>query len=102
MGHKNICLNCRKSQNMGSDQNNIRESKCPECGRVMKLMPHRFRPPRKDDLKKWEVVAFLIGEGFEYQHIYDDEVVSTYVPYPETMTHAKEFVLKYRNQRIKS
>ncbi len=52
-------------------------------------MPHRFRPPKKQDEKKWEVVKYLVSEGFEYQHILDDEIINTYVPYPETMKQAK-------------
>jgi len=102
MGHKNVCFKCRKSQNLGSNFDNIRKSKCPECGVIMKLMPHRFRPPKKQDEKKWEVVKYLVSEGFEYQHILDDEIINTYVPYPETMNQAKEFVEKYKNQRVKS
>nr|WP_298995195.1 hypothetical protein [uncultured Polaribacter sp.] len=65
-------------------------------------MPHRFRPPKKQDERKWNVVKYFVSEGFEYQHIYDDEIINTYVPYPETMKQAKEFVKKYAKQRIKS
>lgn len=101
MGYKSVCLNCRKAFNHGTDYVNIRESVCPECNQPMILMTHRFRPPEKTDSKKWEVVAFLINNGFNYQHIYDDEIIQTYVPYPENMREAKEFVEKYKNQAQK-
>jgi len=68
----------------------------------MNLMPHRFRPPKKDEKKKWDVVEFLVNEGFEYQHIYDEEIINTYVSYPKTMKQAKEFVIKYRDQKVRS
>ena len=102
MGTKHVCFNCRKSQNLGSNIENVRTSKCPQCGAEMKLMLHRFRPPKQTEQKKWDVVAFLVNEGFEYQHIYDEEMKNTFVPYPETMNEAKEFVNKYKSQRIKS
>ncbi len=69
MGTKHVCFNCRKSQNLGSNIENVRASKCTQCGAEMKLMLHRFRPPKQTDQKKWAVVAFLVNEGFEYQHI---------------------------------
>lgn len=108
MGHKSICLNCRKAFNQGSDYDNRIESNCPECGQLRISMPHRFRPPKKTDIKKWEVVKFLIEHGFKYQHIYKDVslkngivVYSNYAPYPDNLNEAKEFVEKYKEQVIK-
>jgi hypothetical protein len=71
-------------------------------------MPHRFRPPKKTDIKKWEVVKFLIEHGFKYQHIYKDVSLnngivdySNYAVYPDNMKEAKEFAEKYSGQAIK-
>ena len=56
MGQKVICLNCRKSFSQGTDINDRKEANCPECFRPMILLPHRFRPPKMTDDKKWETV----------------------------------------------
>ena len=46
MGYKNVCFDCRKAFNQGTDLINIRESKCPECGILMTQVTHRFRPAK--------------------------------------------------------
>ncbi|RMA56274.1 hypothetical protein [Ulvibacter antarcticus] len=96
MGNKLICTNCQKSFNYGNISN------CPECGNERIKMPHRFRPPKKDDTEKWKVVKFLIDNGFYYQHITDGGIdsdyynrVRKYVEYPDNMRDAKIFVKKY-------
>ncbi len=101
MGYKNMCLNCRKTFNQGTDYDNIRKAKCPDCGIVMIQMNHRFRPPKKSEFSKWKTVEFLIENGFFYHHIYDENIVPTYVPYPEKIREAKEFVKKYKDQALK-
>ena len=101
MGHKNVCFTCRKVQNLGSGYENIGESNCPDCGQPMALMTHRFRPPKKDKIKEWTVVEYLVDKGFRYQHIYDEEVSLPYVPYPTNMKDAADFVTKYETQSIK-
>ena len=106
MGHKSICLDCRRTLNRGYENGVVREHKCPECGKQMILLPHRFRPPKKDDEKKWETVKFLLEHGFYYQHIYKridtnkNGVTSynEYAEYPENMIDAKEFVEAYKQQ----
>jgi predicted RNA-binding Zn-ribbon protein involved in translation (DUF1610 family) len=100
MGNKNVCFDCRKSQNLGSNYENFVVSNCPDCGKKMTLMSNRFRPPKKTNVKEWEVVEFLFNEGFKYQHIYDIEITKSYVPYPTNMKEAKEFVAKYKEQRV--
>ena len=98
MGYKNLCIECRKVYNMGTDNARIKHADCPNCKNPMILMTHRFRPPKRQDESAWKVVRYLIENGFYYQHIYDEETVSTYVPYPNTMIEAKEFVNKYHSQ----
>ena len=93
---------------MGTDFNNIREGNCPECGQPMTLMTHRFRPPKKDDDKKWLTLKYLDDNGFFYQHIYEEiertdkqKIKRIKVLYPENLRDAKEFVIKYKEQAIK-
>ena len=107
MGNKIVCLDCRKTFNQGTDFKDRREGVCPECGKGMLLLPHLFKPPRKNDDKKWDVVKYLIDNGFHYHHVYENiehrnGLISwqNYVPYPEKMIDAREFVEKYRDQKI--
>ncbi|MDG1508933.1 MAG: hypothetical protein P8Q53_04045 [Flavobacteriaceae bacterium] len=110
MGYKNVCFDCRKAFNQGSNLSNIRESKCPECGILMKQITHRFRPPKHNDIKKWDVAKFLMKNGFLYQHVWEKifrnekgEIYATanYAKYPESMKEAKEFVELNKEQAIK-
>jgi len=93
---------------MGTDFDNIRQGNCPECGQPMTLMTHRFRPPKKDDDKKWLTVKYLVDNGFTYQHIYEEietkdkqKIKRINVAYPDNLRDAKEFVTKYRDQAIR-
>ena len=97
MGHKLVCFNCKVSKNLSLDilTWNSTSKLCTKCNSDLKLLPHRFRPPRKEDLKKWEVVVFLFESGFRYEHIYDDNIGS-YVDIPENMRDAIDFINKYK------
>lgn len=75
----------------------------------MRLLNQRFRPPKKLDNKAWQLVEFLIESGFPFQHIYQvgkNEYFKTpsnnYIPYPQTLRDAREFVERYGNQIQKS
>lgn len=105
MGHKKVCLDCRICLNRDFDPGSGLNYPCPECGKPMKLLPHRFRPPKKSDDKKWETVKYLIESGFNYQHIYKSVITKNgvtsyenYAEYPDNIRDAKEFVLKYKDQ----
>lgn len=74
---------------------------CQECGKAYILYPHRFRPPKQSDINAWKVVSFLYEHGFEYQHIRDKQDRSD-VKYPESLIDAREFVLEYKDQAIKT
>ena len=107
MGHKKVCFNCRKSFSLGTDYTIKHSAKCPDCGQPTSILQHTFRPPNRDDIKKWKVAEFLKDHGFIFQHIYKDintknGIVSAenYVEYPTTMEDAKDFVLKYKEQAL--
>jgi hypothetical protein len=74
---------------------------CPECGKVYILYTHRFRPPKQNDINAWKVVSFLYEHGFEYQHIRDKEDRRD-VGYPQSLIDAKDFVIEYKDQAIKT
>lgn len=106
MGHKKVCLDCRVAFNRPFDSGSGLTYPCPNCSKSMLLLPHRFRPPKKSDDKKWEVVEFLIRNGFYYQHIVDDGLEpkngeTSHQNYPRNMREAKEFIKKYVNQSRK-
>lgn len=107
MGYKCVCIECRKSLNRPLDTGSGRLYPCSQCGKPMTLLPHRFRPPKKNDDEKWRTVKYLIENGFFYQHIYKEikrnnmYVHENYVDYPETILEAKEFVKKYKEQARK-
>lgn len=106
MGHKNVCINCRRVSNMGTDRNVIHESTCSECGEPMILMTHRFKPPKKSDDQKWLTVKFLLDNGFNYQHIPDldengkQKSNDAYIDYPENLRDAKEFIERYKRFKV--
>lgn len=89
------------SFNDDTPYNEERTYNCAQCGNPMLRLPHRFRPPKKDDNKAWAVVKFLIDNGFYFQHIYQEgsnayqkKTTNNYVPYPNSMREAEEFVIK--------
>ena len=106
MSNKNLCFSCKKAFSTDVNFNEIKESKCPECGKIMTKVSHRFRPPKKTDDKKWEIVKYLVEHGFVYQHIYEKVYVNSngtlsyenYAEYPENIKDAIDFVEKYKNQ----
>ncbi len=107
MGHKLVCLDCHRVENLGLDLTNLHIGKCPICSHEMMFVNHNFRPPKKNDKKGWELVKFLISEGFPFQHVYQEgksyyfrAQSENYVSYPKDMAETKEFVIKYREQRI--
>jgi predicted RNA-binding Zn-ribbon protein involved in translation (DUF1610 family) len=106
---KKLCLDCKKSFNMSSEDLMRSNFKCPECGNLAIAVTHRFRPPKVDDNRKWEVVKFLIKNGFPYQHISNYESdrhgiqrFVKYAQYPENMIDAIEFVEQYKIQALKN
>ncbi len=96
MGYKNVCINCKRVESLGTDHDNFRTGNYPECSNEMIFVNHKFRPPKKTDAKAWKVVSFLIINGFEFQPITDDS--GCYIKYPESMKEAESFVTKYREK----
>ena len=93
MGYKNICLNCKISFNQGTDFDKIFLSNCTTCGSAMTQVDQKFKPPKKNQIKKWEVVNILIQNGFRYDRIYDNNET---IKYPEKMNEVKIFIEKYK------
>ena len=104
MGYKKVCLECKISFNRDIDLGSELSYPCPECGKPMTLLSHRFRAPKKNDKKAWETVKFLIENGFPFQHIYkieDRKLTNEYAEFPNTMKEAEEFIEIYKEQAYK-
>ena len=97
MGYKIVCLTCRKAFSIGPDY--LKPEKCSECGGSYLSYNHKFKPPKRDNLKAWKLVGFLNEHGFTYQHVKEND--GNYVEYPKTLDEAKEFVVKYKKQARK-
>jgi hypothetical protein len=65
----------------------------------MMAMGTRFRPPPRDDDRRWASISFLADHGFRYQQVFhtvDGE--RRPVPYPDSMGAARRFVLAFELQ----
>jgi predicted RNA-binding Zn-ribbon protein involved in translation (DUF1610 family) len=104
MGYKLVCLDCRKSFSAGTDLTKLKEKLCPNCGKMMICVSHLFKPPKKDDKKQWDMVRYLIENGFRFYHAYKYVKQGTWIriPYPENLREAKEFVTKYEKHENSS
>ena len=63
---------------------------------------YKFRAPKKDNIKKWEAIKYLLENGFYFQHVYENNSWENNqtVKYPQNMKDAKIFVEKYGSQKI--
>ena len=102
MGYKKVCFNCRKAFNIDIYEREKDNLICPNCGNVVTIFNHKFRPPKTSDLDSWKVVEFLKNNGFIYQHVFQGNKKEgfTEAPYPENMLDAKEFVQKFKAQAM--
>lgn len=90
MGHKKVCFTCRKAFSLYEYEAKIINLTCPECGLSTILINHKFRPPKREDIKQWQLAKFLVDNGFHFQHVYKDHVL---IPYPTNMEDARTFVI---------
>ncbi|MBL7922096.1 MAG: hypothetical protein JNJ40_17410 [Bacteroidia bacterium] len=101
MGYKKVCFTCRKAFSVYKNEAPKANLTCAQCGNTTIIFSHLFKPPKQNDLKRWQVVEFLKDHGFVYQRIYEtytDSILAGQKGYPETITEAKKFILKYKDQ----
>ena len=108
MGHKKVCIDYKLTSNRDFNSGTDLTYPCPECQKSMMLLPHRFRPPKKTDIKGWQLVKLLTDNGFYFQHIYQEgsgelfgKLTDNYVSYSKNLREAKEFVITHKNNAIK-
>jgi hypothetical protein len=68
----------------------------PICKSTTVNLGRHFKSPKKSDVAQWEKVRFLAEHGFVFQKIRTDSNSYDSVPYPDTLSEAKEFVVKYK------
>ncbi len=98
MGHKKVCFVCRKAFSISNDATAVSVThKCPVCGNTAHVLSQKFKPPKRTDLKQWEMVKFLVDNGFVFHSQLKCISRGSYikVPYPKSMEEAKEFVATY-------
>jgi predicted amidophosphoribosyltransferase len=71
MGYKKVCLYCRKAFNRAINTGKVHISICPQCEKPMTELYHLFQPPKQTDVKKWNVVRYLLENGFKYYHVWE-------------------------------
>jgi hypothetical protein len=110
MGYKAVCFKCRKSYSRPHSAYGHVPEKCHNCGEPVALLNQKFKPPKKSDIKAWEVVKLLYTNGFTYQHVYkdisksltvDENSSENYVEYPTNLKDANEFINTYKSQAHK-
>lgn len=74
---------------------------CPICKEATFNLGRHFKAPKKSDLSQWKKVEFLVEHGFVFQKIRLNGNTFESVPYPKTLSEAKEFVIKYEQYAIK-
>lgn len=99
MGFKLVCVSCRNSFSIGTDFTIEHTKNCRNCGKESHVLNQKFKPPKKKDKKRWQIVEFLIEKGFDFSSAYfplaDEKgkyIASLQVNYPQTMEDAKLFV----------
>lgn len=104
MAHKKICLKCRISFsiNTNSELENNKVVNCSNCHEAMLIVHHKFKPPKRNDLKKWKFVELLVNNGFLFQSVYENISVGVFlkVDYPKNLKEAKEFVEKHKKSKL--
>ena len=73
---------------------------CPDCSGKAYNFGRHFKAPKKSDKKQWAKIRYLFEHGFRFQKIRLNKNSFESVPYPETLSQAKEFVKKYKDHAI--
>ncbi len=77
-----VCAPCRRS--FKHPRVAPHPAACPDCAVEAVLVSHKFKPPRRDNLRQWKKVALLLRAGFRFESV--DGC------YPRTLMDAREFI----------
>ncbi len=93
------CFSCRTAQKRHFDatpNDYPKTMECPICKDTMINLGRHFKAPKKSDLNQWKKVKYLADYGFVFQKIRINKNSYESIPYPKTLSEAKEFVIKYK------
>jgi hypothetical protein len=93
------CFECRRAFKRRYDPG-IEARPCPACSGTAYRLNRKFKTPPRNDIKQWEKVRFLYEQGFRFQSVPNQD--GRAVPYPRTLAEARLFVLRFRDQALKS
>ena len=96
------CFHCRQAFKAPADTKAVAHGgdtlrPCPLCGRACIRLSSKFKSPRKNDLKQWEKVRFLVDHGFRFDSIH---VGGKTAKYPETLAEAEQFVKEFGEHAV--
>lgn len=60
-----VCVACRVSFKQHADSQ--RQHVCPNCARPLICAGRDFAAPPRSDVRRWSVVAAVLGEGLRYE-----------------------------------
>lgn len=63
MGYKKVCFKCRKAFNIPDIQAVVTDLICSNCGSHAKCLDHKFKPPKADNIKEWDIVKVSVDKG---------------------------------------
>ncbi|MBF7073490.1 hypothetical protein ISG33_08795 [Glaciecola sp. MH2013] len=99
-----VCLIC-KTSNMRHFNRLPRDYpdviSCPICKGDSFNLGRNFKPPKKSDSMQWKKIKYLVSHGFLFQKIRVVPGSNDSIPYPETLSEAKDFVANYGKWAIK-
>lgn len=64
----------------------------------MVMLSRKFAAPKSKDIAQWEKVKFLVDHGFRFYSLFDPSAGGERVPYPKTLSEARDFVARYGHQ----
>ncbi|GGA82318.1 hypothetical protein GCM10011369_25370 [Neiella marina] len=95
----NVCFKCQKSFKKPSSED---ARVCPDCGGELIELSRKFSAPKSTDTAQWKKVKYLVDNGFYFQSVYElrEDGGHYKVDYPATLSEAKEFVVRFKDQAI--
>lgn len=93
MGYKNVCLECKVAYSEDTVYDTIPDANCPKCGAKMTQVSARFKPPKSNDIKRWQIAGLLIRNGYKYRSNSNILVED----YPKTLKDVDFFIKKYKS-----
>ncbi len=100
MGHKKLCIICKKSYSIGTDFTVEHSTICPQCGNETVFVNQKFKPPSRSNVRQWKIVEYLVHSGYRFHSVIHNGFRYIEINnnnFPKTMTAAKNLVRKLKN-----